>query len=472
MEFVFLITALAGLIWLAVAMARGGVLVGCGLVMLAGCCFGHPFFNISMPGLPLTLDRALLAAVVLQSLLYRLWGWRSSRPLQRGDWIALALITALGISLATHNWQFRNGAPLAQFLFFYVTPIILYWTVRSTHISPRQCQWLVGAFAIFGFYLAVTAILEVKFGGAFVFPHYITSPSFDEFLGRARGPFLNPAANGIYLASGACASLLFWPHMGRVGRLGLVVLALPLFAVGLYCTLTRSAWMGGLLAVAIVGLLALPRGARLPVFVGGTLVGVVVVAASWDSLMTYKRDKALDAEETAESARLRPILATVAWQMFQDRPLFGFGYGQYLSENSPYLSRRDSDLPLEKARAFVQHNVILALLVETGLLGAGLWGCLLAYWAVVAWRLWHDAEMPLTVRQIGLLQLAAMGCYFPNAMFQDCSIIPMVNMLLFFVAGLTQAAIATHSESFAPTDAREYRVTGDGRARGALVASA
>ena len=99
--------------------------------------------------------------------------------------------------------------------------------------------------------------------------------------------------------------------------------------------------------------------------------------------MTFKRDKDLDAELTAESAKLRPILATVAWHMFLDRPLLGCGFAQYREVMPEYLADRSTDLPLEKVRPFVQHNVFLALLTETGLIGVGLFVAVLLWWT---WR--------------------------------------------------------------------------------------
>jgi hypothetical protein len=58
--------------------------------------------------------------------------------------------------------------------------------------------------------------------------------------------------------------------------------------------------------------------------------------------------------------------------MFKDRPIFGCGFDQYTREKMPYLADRTSDLPLEKAKPYVQHNAFLGLLVETGFIGAGL----------------------------------------------------------------------------------------------------
>ena len=75
---------------------------------------------------------------------------------------------------------------------------------------------------------------------------------------------------------------------------------------------------------------------------------MLVLATQWESLLTFKRDKELTAEATAESVKLRPILATIAWQIFCDHPLLGVGFGQYKEEHINYMADRSYDLPLEK----------------------------------------------------------------------------------------------------------------------------
>jgi O-antigen ligase len=178
------------------------------------------------------------------------------------------------------------------------------------------------------------------------------------------------------------------------------------------------------------------------------------VVAGWDSLMTFKRDKELDAELTAESAKLRPVLATVAWHMFQDRPLLGFGFGQYKEVMPDYLADRTTDLPLEKARPFVQHNVFLAILTDTGLVGLTLWLAVLTGWTWYGWQIWRASDLPTWTNQLGLLFLAAVGIYVPNGLFHDVSIVAMVNMLLFFLAG---AAVGLALSSQAVARARAQR---------------
>ena len=239
---------------------------------------------------------------------------------------------------------------------------------------------------------------------------------------------------GIYLLTGLAAVMMFWPRLGRLGQLLLVGFAGLTFA-GIFATLTRSVWIAAALTTAVVLGLSLPRQWRRVLFSAGLAASLVLLATSWDSIWNLKRDEKLDATAAADSAELRPILAEVAWKMFLDRPWLGCGYGQYDPERLPYLADRSSDLPLEKTYPYTQHNGFLALLVETGLAGMGLFILLLVLWIRSAWRLWANATAPLWVRQTGLLLLAAMGAYLPNAMFHDTNIIDGVNLLLFFLAG-------------------------------------
>jgi O-antigen ligase len=171
------------------------------------------------------------------------------------------------------------------------------------------------------------------------------------------------------------------------------------------------------------------------------VVGVVGLAASWEHLTAFKRDKAVSVEDMAESAQLRPILATVAWHMFLDNPLLGCGFGQYVAVSPEYLSDRSTELPLEKARPYIQHNVFLGLLTETGIVGLGLFVVLLACWSRDAWQVWRSEAAPLWARQCALLMLGMLGVYFANGMFHNVAVIPMFNMLLFYLAGVTEAVL-------------------------------
>jgi O-antigen ligase len=124
--------------------------------------------------------------------------------------------------------------------------------------------------------------------------------------------------------------------------------------------------------------------------------------------------------------------------MFQDRPFLGHGFGQYKHVDMNYWRDPTSNLPLERAKPYVQHNVFLALLTETGLVGLALYLTMMGLWTRSAWRVWSCSRRSLAERQVGLLMLVVLSSHVINGMFHDVSIIPMSNMLLFLIAGVCQ----------------------------------
>jgi len=214
--------------------------------------------------------------------------------------------------------------------------------------------------------------------------------------------------------------------------------AATVIVVGIYCTLTRSVWLGMGLSIVLVMGLSVPRSWRAPLCITFVIATSGLLALKGSSLTSFKRDKEVSVHDMSESAKLRPILATVAWHMFQDKPLLGHGFGQYKQVDMNYWRDPTSDLPLEKAKPYVQHNVFLALLTETGLIGLAFYLMLLVAWARSAWHVWSCRERNLSERQMGLLMLVGLTSHVTNGMFHDVSIIPMSNMLLFFVAGVCQ----------------------------------
>lgn len=440
MEALVVIAGTAGLIWGLILFLRGGLLGGCLAVLLAGTCFSVPFFKLELGPVPLTADRLLLVLLVVQYIFWRRWGLADPKPIGKPEILLLAFVGLLVFSTFSADWQARNYQPLSWLIISYLMPATVYWIARQANYSERAVLAMFGCFAVFGVYLALTALAEHFEAWRLVFPPYIATTAAQadaEFVGRARGPLLNPIANGVLLATCLGSAILWWPRLHRAQQLLLMAIVL-LFLAALYCTLTRSVWMGGVLALALAIGLSLPWNWRLPLLVGGLLVAVLVTATQWENLMAFKRDKALGAEKTAESVELRPIMARIAWLMFLDRPIFGCGYAQYGPEHRNYLPDRSTDLPLERARGYIPHNVVFSLLTETGLVGLGLFAAIMFFWTRDAWQLWANIDLPLWARQQGLLMMIAVGAYFINGMFHELSVQPMMNMTLFFLAGVTE----------------------------------
>ena len=436
MEITVLIAGVAALVWTAALLRYGGLLAGCLLVILTGACLGHPFFHVSV----ITLDRVLVAALVGYYLIDRRLNPRPVIQIAVPDVLLALVLVILFVSTFANDWRIDGAQPASRFLFLYLMPATMYWLGRETKVGTDQARWLILCFALFGIYLALTAVAEMRGWSAFIFPRYIISSEFEEFLGRGRGPFLNPSANGIHMTTALACLLMLWPRCNMQVRVAIVLGAIIL-AAGCFATLTRCVWLGMVLGSMTLVWLCFPRRIRLGLLTLVFCAMALGVSVGWNHLVAFKRDKDVPASQMAESAKLRPMLAAVAWQMFQEKPLTGYGLGQYSHHDDVFIAARRVDMPLDRVRPYHQHNFILSLLTETGVAGTLPFIGLICCWATAALQLWKNHAVPLEIRQLGLVFLVCLVNYVTNGTFQDVTLIPTVNLLLFYLGGITVSAV-------------------------------
>src|SRR5690242_20004905 len=184
MEALLLIAAPVALVWSLVFFRRTGLIGGCAAVLLVGSCFGHPFFNMGM----LTLDRALVAVLAGATAALWLRGDLLLPKLTRTDYLLVAFVGYLGLNTLTHDWRADGMKSAISLVLYYGLPMAMYFVARMIPQTERGLAGYLWFLAIFGLYLGVTAVAEWRGLDALVFPRYIASPQFMEFLGRGRGP--------------------------------------------------------------------------------------------------------------------------------------------------------------------------------------------------------------------------------------------------------------------------------------------
>ncbi len=441
MSLLAVLFAFASLVWM-IPIARSGRLLLLAMAILGiGTVFGPNFFAVDGP-IQLSLDRMMYFGMFALAVVGLRFGITRLPKMTRVDWLVVAIVGWFGLSAMTGGGDPPGTPPPARWLFYIAMPAGMYFVARLMDLKSDDVRWLILGATGLGMYLSITALLEIKGIHGAVFPRYIVDAEVWEFYGRGRGPLMNPSGHGFLISIGLAAAAVGLVGTSRDRRPIYLLLVLCLF-MGVYATLTRSAWMGGFAAVAIIGFLLSPRWVRVFGLCVALLMAGLATTSVKDQLFRMKRDQNLTAADAEKSVKLRPLLATVAWEMFKDRPIVGHGFGHYFAKHKPYHDARGYDMPLGQARPYAQHNVFLSVLVDTGLIGFTLFLSWFVAISAGAWRMARDNIAGGDRRAVGLLMLGTIAAYFCNGMFQDTMIIPMVHMFLFFVAGVAATAMQT-----------------------------
>ena len=286
-------------------------------IVLIGSVFGHAFFHKSV----ITIDRLLLVGLCGFFVLCIYKGKEKIKRLCAVDWAVIALTVFLALNTFAYDFKYLNNLPFSRFLFFIVMPVAIYFLMRLAELRRSDLKLISLGLAIFAFYLGVTGIAEQRGWGFAVFPKYIMNEvAHEEFFGRARGPFVNPVSNGLFMIVGMASALMWWSHVKPRGKM-IIGFTTAVIGLGVFATLTRSVWLSMILGIGLIIWLVASRQQRTWLVIAGALAGVVLAVALADDLQQFKRDKNVSEADMKQSASLRPLFAIVAWNMFQDLSL-------------------------------------------------------------------------------------------------------------------------------------------------------
>jgi putative inorganic carbon (hco3(-)) transporter len=202
----------------------------------------------------------------------------------------------------------------------------------------------------------VIALLETVGPKSLVFPRYIENPGIGIHFGRARGPFVEAAANGLALiicGVAATIALVRW----RNKLLPLAVLLLC--AAGAVFTLTRQIWLAAVVATVVAMLSR--RELRILLVPAAALAAMSVFA-----LFAFVPGFSGKAHSRADDER--PVWDRLnsndaAERMILARPITGFGWATFGVKGLQFY-RQAADRPLTVVAR--PHNVLLANGAELG----------------------------------------------------------------------------------------------------------
>lgn len=436
MTFLIAIAVLVCSVWGVLFALRGSLLTGGVLYLVLASCFGPNFWSVELGGVTLTFDRFFLVALGGAFVLQWRLGQTDPKPLAAPDCLLLALVGWLTVSAFTHDWRSSQvgDVPVIQHLLNgYYIPLALYFLARQVRLEEVNVNRTQTLLAVFGVYLAATGLLEAAGQWSLVLPRHIADPEVGLHFGRSRGPMVHAVSYGMYL--GACL-LCVWLWRERLSRPGawLALSLVPFFLAALYFTKTRTVWLGAGASVFLMFALTL-KGRVRAITLGAMMAAALVVGvAKMDSILGLQREGTV--ADTRQSADMRKSFTYVSWLMFCDRPLAGFGFGQFASAKLPYLGDRSVDLNLESIRGYVHHNTFLSILTETGLVGLLLFLGVLMQWSRHGWRLAHDEAAPPWMRRHAALGLGVLCIAVAQMIGHEITFTPLDMSLLFFTAGM------------------------------------
>lgn len=390
-------------------------------------------------GVNIRLDRVVLGLLVIAFL--------TDESRKRLSWnleefllFSLFLICLVS-SVVFGSINAPNNRYLAQLTNFTALPLILFLIARRTSYDEQSVRILSRFLKCVGIYLVITAICEHFHVDALVYPKYILDPNVGLHFERSRGPFGNAVVMG-----GALCLIFFWvlwEHL-NLNRHWLNILLLLALPVAIYFTETRSVWLffAGSLLILTFFSKELRKPCYLAIFALLLLFfsGIASKFSAYDTTLFYRRQGPIDD---------RKNIVYASYRMFLAKPILGFGYGNYLKYSDDYFKEIDG-VEL-RGEGEGQHNTLLGLLSELGLIGA------LPYCALF-YLLCHrcqkivrhsplNGQMP---RSIAATQFALLGGLLIYMQFSDIRFFNFVNCLIFWMAGVTYSISDSMNEQAGP----------------------
>jgi len=178
MNAVIFIAVLVGLVWAAVYLMRGSLVYGCLAFLVVGLCFGHELVSFDVGPIPLTLDRLVLAGVVVAYAVHRWLGIADPKPITRVEVVLLAFAGLLMVSTLASDWRVDapgKVSPIWQLVAGYLMPVTVYWIARQSRLNKQTLLVVYGCLTALGIYLAITALAEITQQWWLVFPKQIAS---------------------------------------------------------------------------------------------------------------------------------------------------------------------------------------------------------------------------------------------------------------------------------------------------------
>jgi putative inorganic carbon (hco3(-)) transporter len=356
-----------------------------------------------------------LYAIVLGATV--LLGWELVRDRPRSDelrlaaWPLAAYVAWTGASVA---WSQDVHAGAIELLAFYVPFTILALAIARLPWSALGVRALYAEVVVMALVFAGVGFYQYETRDIFQNPKVITSNAYAPFF-RVNSVFWDPSVYGRFLVVAMVPTIVLLVR-GRV-RTRAVVAAVAAIAVtwlGLLISFSQSSFAA--LLVAVIGAAAVAWRWRVLIAIAVALALLAGIASSDPALRRSIQHHTSSGLNSATSGRASLVANGV--RIFVRHPLVGVGVGGFKQAYAARIKRLHGKKNLSKAAS---HNTPVTVAAETGIVGVGLFLCLLV---ALGFEVFRGSAVRSLAGRTSLaagLALAAILCHslFYNDFFED-----------------------------------------------------
>ena len=399
------------------------------------------FFNLTIP-------RLIFLAGLAGFFLYVLAGRCRLRFDRSLMWAMAALIGYCAVSASLAGWKASTpqveSAPYYRFMVALAFPFLVFLMVYNSTNRPKQIRIgllmisIYGWYALYLSYLQYAAVRGWDGARAFIWPGYINDPNYGIHFERARGAFNAAGPQAMFLVVLFFTSLFLFRKVGGLYKAALLIQVILTPPAIFFAGIRASFVAFGLCGILWCLLGSRDRFGSIKLAMAA-LVLVVGTATFWTNLSGT--DRATGGVAQRGPIQSRKILLYQSWEVFQNSPITGAGFGHFVDAQQQ-LERDPSSLVGLSTGVVVQHNLLLNMAAETGAIG--LIGVLIV--ALLLYRQSHQLYRKIPIgasgdlsREFVVLFWIVLINYATTAMFRDTFWDVFANGLLWSFAGLVVA---------------------------------
>ena len=431
--------ALGGLVAFVWYSARGDLLTAVLFWFVTLIALHEEFWRMPMPlFFSLTIPRIGIIVLVLLFGAMLVLGRVRLRHAWPMSGVILAVAAYFFLSAVISGFETRSVVSVHYRLIGgYLFPFTILGLIVHAFRAEGDFRRMAVFFALLSAYLTFTGWCE-KFGvTSLIVPSFIADPHVGIHWGRVRGPFVMSAAMGLALVYCFFNNLVLARNAGRFGWMLHAINALMLPV--LFWTKTRSVWLSLVLCSLIWTVYSRRRTTRVVSVCVLLSVAMLIGVVNMDNFLSS--DRAKGGLTDMEPLLLRIGLAQMTWEILNEHPLVGVGFGHF-RDHAPAYARDPSSPFYAFGSSALEHNNLLSIVAETGLLGLVLYLAMIALLLRYSIRLYRKLSTSGTGfinRDLLVLYWILTMAYFIDGTFRETSDNPFANSLFF---GLSAVPIA------------------------------